>query len=166
MYEVLLEIWNFTLPLILLLAYKRGKLDSDVISAMTRVYYVAFFFSLGWEPLGTGSAWAYYGFHLYFYNGIPIAILLGWSAWLVVCYFLLDSLKRRLRLSDSFPVRSFLTFSLGMIIGFFVEVMGVGLGWWRYLLPLPKNWSIYVAYGRVHIITFIGWGLIALILFS
>jgi hypothetical protein len=53
-----------------------------------------------------------------------------------------------------------------MIIGFFVEVMGVGLGWWRYLLPLPKNWSIYVVYGWIHTITFIGWGSITLTLFE
>jgi len=133
---------------------------------MVRVYYVTFFFSLSWESMGTGSTWAYYNFHLYFYNGIPVALLLGWPAWLVTCYFLVDLLKRKLRLSNSFLVRSFLTFLSGMIVGFFVEVIGVGLGWWRYLPPLPKSWSIYVVNGWIHVITFIGWGLIAFILFE
>lgn len=162
MLEVLLELWSFILPLSLFLTYRAHKLKSYTISAASRIYWVAFFFSLSWETLGTEFAWAYPGFHLYLYGGIPVAVVLGWPAWLFICYSMVMLAKRKLGTRNSFMIRSALAFTSGVVVGFFVEVIGVALGWWQYLQPLPRSWSIFVGAGWIHIITFIGWGLIAI----
>jgi hypothetical protein len=163
MFELALEAWVLLFPISLYLLWQRHIVSLKTSAVIFRIYLMATAFSLGWELIGTGYAWSYPNFNFYIINNVPIALILGWPFWLTSCFLLREVFLKYLSPSHRTLKRLTVTFLTGIVIGTLVEIIGVALGWWVYLLPLPKNWSIYAFSGYIHIITFIGWGVITVV---
>jgi hypothetical protein len=164
MLEVLLEGTGAAFATLFILSWPVHGLRFKALDRQKPVYVSALGFAVGWELVGTGYAWSYPGFNLYALNGVPVALLLGWPLWLTSAAVVVEAVLGHSRTSTPGPRKFVLVATVGTLVGFLVELTGVGLGWWAYLQPLSPSWSIFAFSGYVHVITFAGWGLIAVVI--
>lgn len=150
-----------SLPALFILSRLLQEHQLKALERQKPVYLSAPGFAAGWEPVGTGFAWSYPEFSFYVWNGVPVALVLAWPFWLTCIAIVAQALLGDRRTSGLGRRRVVLVAAIGALVGFFVEVTGVGLGWWAYLQPISPNWSIFAFSGYIHVITFAGWGLIA-----
>lgn len=156
-----------TLAFILTLAGIRRVWNKEESKAETliSVLVVGLFFGVAWEPEGIGLVWSYRGFRIHAFMGIPIAILLSWAWWMVVCYLLSERLARlfdrawgrrgrRLTSTAAF-------FASGLLASLVIEPISVYLGWWEYLVVGEKAALVFpllgVSFSQAVIV---GWGML------
>ena len=86
---------------------------------------------------GTGLVWSYPNFNIYTYMDIPLAIILSWGWWMVLCYMLsirirriFDHILSTKRLWLASPASFFLS---GVVFALIIEPVALFLGYWHYL---------------------------------
>jgi hypothetical protein len=126
------------------------------------VLFVGLFFAVGWEPQGTGLVWRYPGYGVYAFMEIPLALLLSWSWWMVICRVIADKIDialerivgRKVLLSSTAAV-----YLAGVLVALVVEPLSVSLGWWEYLVVGERAVLHFPLLGvDFNLTVIIGWG--------
>ena len=115
---------------------RMGKRDKAKAERLLTVLLVGLFFGVGWEPQGTGLVWRYPGYRIYAFMDIPLALLLSWSWWMVVCRLVADGIEGSLgrimaRKHGLIPMAA--TYVTGALVALVIEPLSVAFGWWDYL---------------------------------
>ncbi len=111
--------------------------DKDRGDGLLSVLLVGLFFAVGWEPQGTGLVWRYPGYIVYAFMDIPLALLLSWSWWMVVCRVVATGIERSLSTITGrrgWASSKGAVFLAGVLVALVIEPLSVSMGWWDYLV--------------------------------
>jgi hypothetical protein len=131
------------------------------------VLLVGLFFGVGWEPQGTELVWSYPGYRFYAFMGIPFAIILSWSWWMIVCYFVAERIEIFLHKSlhrEHWLVSLTSMYVSGVLVALVVEPFSVALGYWDYLVVGEKAVLDFQPLGvSFNLTVIIGWGILTVV---
>ena len=162
------ELICFTVFLVTVLGLWRvwGK-DRSRGEALVAVLFVGLFFGVGWEPQGTELVWSYPGYRIYAFMDIPLALLLSWSWWMVVCSLVAGRLEALLSRVLScanglaFGVSAYVS---GVLAAVIIEPLSVAMGWWDYLVVGEKAVVMFPVLGvEFNLTVIVGWGLLTVL---
>lgn len=142
--------------------------DRDRAETLISILVVGLFFGLTWEPEGIGLVWNYHSFRVYAFMGIPIAILLSWAWWMILCRLISERMMRvsnRIRRKGNRGLISMVTFFMsGFLVALVIEPLSVYLDWWSYLAIGERAVLVFPLLGvRFSLAVVLGWGVLTAI---
>jgi hypothetical protein len=143
---------------------RMGKRDKAKAERLLAVLLVGLFFGVGWEPQGTELVWRYPGYRFYAFMDIPLALLLSWSWWMVVCRLVADGIEGSLgrvmaRKHGLIPVAA--TYVAGALVALVIEPLSVAFGWWDYLVVGERAALHFPILGvSFNLTVIVGWGML------
>jgi len=152
---------------ILALAGIRRVWGTERAETLVSVLVVGLFFGVSWEPEGTGLVWSYHGFRIYAFMGIPLAILLSWAWWMILCRLLSERMLRLIERgwgAGSRRLNSVAFFASGLLAASVIEPLSVYLNWWEYLVIGDRAALVFPLLGvSFNLTVIIGWGVLTVV---
>lgn len=138
--------------------------DKDRGDGLLSVLLVGLFFAVGWEPQGTELVWRYPGYIVYAFMDIPLALLLSWSWWMVVCRVTATGIERSLSKVTGrrgWASSKGAVFLAGVLVALVIEPLSVSMGWWDYLV-VGERAAIHFPLLDVsfNLTVIVGWGML------
>ena len=146
-------------------AWRRDRARAEILIS---VLVVGLFFGLTWEPEGIGLVWNYHGFRVYTFMDIPLAILLSWAWWMILCHLISERImrisNRILRKRNRRLISTATFFMSGFLVALIIEPLSVYLDWWSYLVIGEKAVLVFPFLGVIfNFAVVIGWGILTVI---
>jgi hypothetical protein len=151
---------------VLMFSYFIWNRNRKRAETLISILVMGFFFSLAWEPQGTGLVWVYRGFKIIAFMDIPFSLFLSWSLWMALCYIIAHRIIKELRkVSKRYQLISKIAFFIsGIIVASLIEPLSVSLGWWDYLVIGEKAVLSFPLLGvNFNLTVIVGWGMLTTI---
>jgi len=148
--------------------HRAWRRDRDRAETLVSVLVVGLFFGITWEPEGTGLVWSYHGFRVYAFMGIPLAILLSWAWWMILCHLISERMMRISARAWGMRNRRLISmmayFVSGLLVALIVEPLSVYLDWWEYRVVGERAVLAFPFLGvGFNLTVIIGWGMLTVI---